>query len=92
MRFLQKWKKAKEAKKKEKETLAQTIVEGLNGNFNKSPDSDSDSEVLNDEPELSRLPLKDSYNFHNGNFELLVPILKYKILLYLREGIIEKLI
>lgn len=66
MRFLQKWKKAKEAKKKEKDTLAQTMVEGLNDNLKKS--SDSGSEGLDDEPKPSRLSFKDSFNFHNGNF------------------------
>lgn len=68
VRFLQKWKKAKEAKKKDKETLAQTMVEDLNKKLNKSSDSDA-SEAIEDEPELNRSSFKDSYNFHDGNFE-----------------------
>lgn len=75
VRFLQKWKKAKEAKKKEREALGQTMVEDLNEKLNKS----SDSEVSEDEQELNRPSLKDTYNsepyrpsskdtydFHNG--------------------------
>jgi len=65
VRFLQKWKKAKEAKSKEKEKLAQSMVEDLTEKLNKS----SDSEVSVDEPELPHHPSfkKDSYNFH-GKF------------------------
>lgn len=75
MRFLQKWKKAQEAKKKEKDILAQTVVECLNDNLNKS--SDSGSEVLDDEPKPSRLSFKDSYQFHNGNFAQMYTILNF---------------
>ncbi|XP_026817037.1 probable ATP-dependent RNA helicase DDX10 [Rhopalosiphum maidis] len=63
VRFLQKWKKAKEAKKKEKDTLAQTVVENLNEKLNKS----SDSEISDDEPEPYQSSVKDSYNFHNDD-------------------------
>ncbi|KAF0760493.1 Uncharacterized protein FWK35_00013004, partial [Aphis craccivora] len=66
VRFLQKWKKAKEAKKKEKDTIAQTVVENLNEKLNKS----SDSEISDDEPDINinhqyKSSVKDSYNFHN---------------------------
>jgi len=66
VRFLQKWKKAKEAKKKEKDTIAQTVVENLNEKLNKS----SDSEISDDEPEpeVYQSSVKDSYNFHGGNY------------------------
>lgn len=64
VRFLQKWKKAKEAKKKEKDTLAQTVVENLNEKLNKS----SDSEISEDEPDPYQSSVKDTYNFHNGNY------------------------
>lgn len=64
VRFLQKWKKARDAKNKEKESLAQTMVQDLNKKLNKSSDSEvSDSEP---EPEPKRLSNKDTYNFHNG--------------------------
>lgn len=65
VRFLQKWKKAKEAKKKENDITAQTLVENLNEKLNKSPDS----EISDDEPELKvyQSSVKDSYNFHDGN-------------------------
>lgn len=63
VRFLQKWKKAKEAKKKEKETFAEIVVEDLNEKLNKS----SGSDVSDDEPGLYQSSVKDSYNFHNGN-------------------------
>ncbi|XP_060853220.1 probable ATP-dependent RNA helicase DDX10 [Rhopalosiphum padi] len=63
VRFLQKWKKAKEAKKKEKDTLAQTVVENLNEKLNKS----SDSEISEDEPEPYQSSVKDTYNFHNDD-------------------------
>lgn len=64
VRFLQKWKKAREAKKKEKELFAETMVNKLNEKLNKSSDSDvTDNEL---EPEPNRLSIKDSYNFHNG--------------------------
>lgn len=65
VRFLQKWKKAREAKKKEKDTLSQTIVEDLNEKLNRS----TDSEVSEDEPEPNRSSFNDSYNFHNGNYK-----------------------
>lgn len=65
VRFLQKWKKAKEAKKKEKETLDQTMVNDLSEKLNKL----SDSEISDDEHELVRPSFKKHlYNFHNGNF------------------------
>lgn len=66
VRFLQKWKKAKEAKKKEKDTIAQTVVEDLNEKLNKS----SDSEITDDElePQAYQSTVKDSYNFHDGNY------------------------
>ncbi|XP_060871085.1 probable ATP-dependent RNA helicase DDX10 [Metopolophium dirhodum] len=65
VRFLQKWKKAKEAKKKEKDTIAQTVVEDLNEKLNKS----SDSEISDDEPEPQayQSSVKDSYNFHDDD-------------------------
>ncbi|XP_022173463.1 probable ATP-dependent RNA helicase DDX10 [Myzus persicae] len=65
VRFLQKWKKAKEAKKKEKDTIAQTVVEDLNEKLNKS----SDSEISDDEPEsdMYQSSVKDSYNFHDDD-------------------------
>lgn len=68
VRFLQKWKKNKEAKNKEKETLTQSMVDDLNEKLNKS----SDSEVSEDEFKLDSnvSSLKDSYNFHNGIFFL----------------------
>lgn len=67
VRFLQKWKKAREAKKKEKETLAQTMVEDLNEKLNKS----SDSEVSEDDiVEPHKSSFKDTYDFHNGNILL----------------------
>lgn len=62
MRFLQKWKKAREAKQKERETLAQTIADDLNEKLDKS----SDAEVSEDEMKPNHLPPKDTYNFHNG--------------------------
>ncbi|KAE9543021.1 hypothetical protein AGLY_002932 [Aphis glycines] len=66
VRFLQKWKKAKEAQKKEKDTIAQTVVENLNEKLNKS----SDSEISDDEPDTNlnhqyKSSVKDSYIFHN---------------------------
>ncbi|CAI6344500.1 unnamed protein product [Macrosiphum euphorbiae] len=65
VRFLQKWKKAKEAKKKEKDTIAQTIVEDLNEKLNKSSDSEiSDNEP---EPQAYQSSVKDSYNFHDDD-------------------------
>lgn len=65
VRFLQKWKKAKEAKTKEKETLNQTLVDNISEKLNKL----SDSEVSDDEPELARPSFKkESFNFHDGNF------------------------
>lgn len=66
VRFLQKWKKAKEAKKKEKVMIAQTVVEDLNEKLKKS----SDSEISDDEPEPRAYQsfVKDSYNFHDGNY------------------------
>lgn len=66
VRFLQKWKKAKEAKKKEKDMIAQTVVEELNEKLNKS----SDSEISDDEPEprAYQSSVKDSYNFHDGSY------------------------
>ncbi|XP_015380265.1 PREDICTED: probable ATP-dependent RNA helicase DDX10 [Diuraphis noxia] len=65
VRFLQKWKKAKEAKKKEKDSIAQTVVENLNEKLNKS----SDSEISDDEPEpkVYQSSVKDSYNFHDDD-------------------------
>uniref|UniRef100_A0A2S2PDC6 ATP-dependent RNA helicase n=1 Tax=Schizaphis graminum TaxID=13262 RepID=A0A2S2PDC6_SCHGA len=63
VRFLQKWKKAKEAKKKEKDKIAETVVENLNEKLNKS----SDSEISDDEPEPCQSSVKDSYNFHNDD-------------------------
>lgn len=65
VRFLQKWKKAKEAKKKEKDTIAQTVVEDLNEKLNKS----SDSEISDDKPEsdMYQSSVKDSYNFHDDD-------------------------
>lgn len=64
VRFLQKWKKAREAKKKERETLSQTMVDNINENLDKS----SDAEVSDDEIIPNHLPPKDTYNFHNGNY------------------------
>jgi len=66
VRFLQKWKKAKEAKKKEKDIIAQTVVEDLHEKLNKS----NDSEISDDEPEPQsyQSSVKDSYNFHDGNY------------------------
>ncbi|XP_025425125.1 probable ATP-dependent RNA helicase DDX10 [Sipha flava] len=66
VRFLQKWKKAKELKKKEKETLAQSMVDNLSEKLNKSSDSEV-SEVVEDEPQLNRSSFKDSYNFHDDD-------------------------
>ncbi|KAL4096403.1 hypothetical protein QTP88_021365 [Uroleucon formosanum] len=65
VRFLQKWKKAKEAKKKEKVMIAQTVVEDLNEKLKKS----SDSEISDDEPEPRAYQsfVKDSYNFHDDD-------------------------
>ncbi|XP_025198680.1 probable ATP-dependent RNA helicase DDX10 [Melanaphis sacchari] len=63
VRFLQKWKKAKEAKKKEKDAIAQTEIENLNEKLNKS----SDSEISDDEPEPLKSSVKDSYNFHDDD-------------------------
>jgi len=66
VRFLQKWKKAKEAKKKENDSNVQTVVENLSEKLNKSPDSEiSDYEP---EPEVYQSSVKDSYNFHDGNY------------------------
>lgn len=65
VRFLQKWKKAKEAKKKEKDTIAQTVVEDLNEKLNKSSDSEISDDVS--EPQAYQSSVKDSYNFHDGN-------------------------
>lgn len=74
VRFLQKWKKAKEAKKKEKETLSHTMVEDLAEKLNKSSNSEVSSES-EDEPERYQPSSKDTYNFHNGKliFFLLKP-------------------
>lgn len=66
VRFLQKWKKAKETKKKEKDIIAQTVVEDLNEKLNKS----SNSEISDNEPEVYQCGIssvKDSYNFHNDD-------------------------
>jgi ATP-dependent RNA helicase DDX10/DBP4 len=62
VRFLQKWKKAKEAKKKEKELLDGTLVEGLTEKLD-----NSDCEVSEDEPEPYQPSFKDSYDFHNDD-------------------------
>lgn len=63
---MQKWKKAREAKKKEKEILSQTMVEDLSEKLNKS----SDTEVSEDDIEPNKSSFKDTYNFHNGNIFL----------------------
>lgn len=63
MRFLQKWKKSREIKEKEKETFTHNIVEELNKKLNKS----SDSEISESEPELNQSSFKDVYDFHKGN-------------------------
>jgi ATP-dependent RNA helicase DDX10/DBP4 len=46
------------------------MVDNLSEKLNKSSDSEV-SEVVEDEPQLNRSSFKDSYNFHDGNFDYL---------------------